>query len=451
MNLFLAFLLLQAVPTGAVSGVVRGPDGMPAAKVRVYAMILRDVANAPADATVLEGITETDSAGRYRLDIPPGRYYIASGSVDAPTYYPDTADRGAARPVTVTSGAKIEEIDFSRYVAPRSSAAISVTFASFGAAFGLLPSPPPVGATLSGVIRLPDGAPARDMEVIAVPEPRGTSQSVSPRNIPTTAVVRGRADATGRFRLPYVAAGKHYIVSGTPDSISIYPGTSEIGKATAVTVATQDIGNLDFTVSGVVVSGRVLASGGTPAIGTSVQIRRTSLPAAATDISGFLSERFLWNTNVEGSDGSFSIPGLPSGRYVVEASAESAPMQTREVIAGKDAIKGIDFNLPIVLVSGAIVLDDGRAVPDAQRLGSIIFSSVGSDEDTSSIFRVSNAGTFGGVLEPGEYRVDLPSLPWDYSIVAITAGGRDLLKETFKMTDSDSQKIEVKVERLSGK
>ena len=136
---------------------------------------------------------------------------------------------------------------------------------------------------------------------------------------------------------------------------------------------------------------------------------------------------------------------------MVEASAESSPTQTREVVAGKDAIKGIDFNLPIVLVSGAIVLDGGLAVPDPHRLGSIIFSSVGNGEDTSSIFRVSNAGTFGGVLEPGEYRVDLPSLPWDYSIVAITSGGRDLLKEAFKMTDSDSQKIEVKVERLSGK
>jgi Carboxypeptidase regulatory-like domain len=446
MKLLFAFLLLQAVPTGVVTGVVSGPDGKPAPGVRVYAMALRD-AGEPADATVLESLTETDASGRYRLDVAPGRYYIASGSVDAPTFYPDTTNRAAARPVTIASGARIDDVNFSSYLAPRPPAGFASGIAFFNATFGIQ-TPAPVLATLSGTVRLPDGAPAHGMDVFAVALPGAASPFIGPTS---TVALRARADETGRYRLANVAPRNYYIVSGTPDFISFYAGATEIGKATPVTVSTRDLGNLDFTVSGVVIRGRVLAAGNLPVIGASIRASRTSVPGKVADISGFLADRYVWETRVESADGSFSIPGLSAGRYVVEVSAESAPSQTKDIVVGREAINGIDFTLPVVLLSGAIVLDDGSAVPDPARLGSIIFSSEGNDDDVSTIFRISSTGAFGGILDPGKYRVDLPSLPWDYSVISITSGGRDLLKEPFTMTASEPRRIEVRLERLQGK
>jgi hypothetical protein len=448
MNLLLAIFLLQTLPTGAVTGTVRGADGKPSAGVRVYAIALRDAGDTAKDATVLESLSETDASGRYRLDIPPGRYYIASGAVAAPTYYPDTTDKAAATPITIASAARLDGIDFSTYVARRPTSEFDRGIASFYVSLGLQILSP-VLPTMSGVIHLPSGKPAAGMDVLAVPVPGGATPITSPGSIPASSAVRGRADETGQYRLVNIAPGNYYIVSGTPDFITMYPGTTELSKAVSIPVNTRHVINLDFTVSGAVLSGRVLAVGGSPAMGASVQARRSSGTASSADVAGALADRYLWETRVADTDGSFSIPGLPSGRYIVEVSAELSPSQTREIVVGKESVNGVDFALPIVLLSGTIVLEDGSPVPDPHRLGSIVFSSTGSDEE-SSILRVSSAGTFGGVLDPGEYRLDLPSLPWDYSIVSITSAGRDLLKEPFKMTGAEPAKIEVRLERLSG-
>jgi Spy/CpxP family protein refolding chaperone len=58
-------------------------------------------------------LTQTDSTGRYRLDaIPAGRYYIAAGRVDLPTYYPGTLEVGRGTAVSISSAAPLVDIDF---------------------------------------------------------------------------------------------------------------------------------------------------------------------------------------------------------------------------------------------------------------------------------------------------------------------------------------------------
>src|SRR5436309_1883537 len=100
MNALLLMLWLQVPPpAGFVTGRVLLPTGAPATGVRVYAMAVRD-ANDGA-ATALESITQTDAMGRYRLEIPPGRYYVAAGSVEQPTYFPGTPDLAAARVISI--------------------------------------------------------------------------------------------------------------------------------------------------------------------------------------------------------------------------------------------------------------------------------------------------------------------------------------------------------------
>src|SRR5262249_34323068 len=86
-NVLLALLLLQvdAPRNGIVTGVVLSGSGIAAAGVRVYAVPAGDPNVAAVAGSVFVGLVQTDSAGKYRLEVPAGRYYIAAGSVESPT------------------------------------------------------------------------------------------------------------------------------------------------------------------------------------------------------------------------------------------------------------------------------------------------------------------------------------------------------------------------------
>ena len=117
--LFVAGLLVfQGIPVlqnqgGTVTGILRTADGAPAAGVRVSALARPDAIADLKSATSFAGLGETDGAGRYRLeDIPPGRYYIIAGRVDAPTYYPGTVQANEGTVVSIGPGATVSGIDF---------------------------------------------------------------------------------------------------------------------------------------------------------------------------------------------------------------------------------------------------------------------------------------------------------------------------------------------------
>jgi hypothetical protein len=96
-------LILGQSPVGT-GGVITGQlllrDGTPAVGVRVGALSAAD-----SDAAQpLGSIVLTDEFGRYRMTLPPGRYYILAGRVVGPTYYPGTTTRGEAGFVSVAAG-----------------------------------------------------------------------------------------------------------------------------------------------------------------------------------------------------------------------------------------------------------------------------------------------------------------------------------------------------------
>jgi len=140
----LIFAAAQLTAGQSVTGVVRGPGGRPAPGVRIMAMVAPGAGRLASDTAVLASLTETDKDGRYRLeDIPPGRYFIAAGLVDAPTFYPGTLLQNEARVVTIAKdGPAISGIDFVNFVAAN----------------------PPPGSTyaccnLSGLVLTEDGRP----------------------------------------------------------------------------------------------------------------------------------------------------------------------------------------------------------------------------------------------------------------------------------------------------
>lgn len=105
------FLLLQGLPiqTGTVSGVLRDSLGKPAPGIRISVT----ARSSDSDVPPLEGIATTDQDGRFILEgIRPGRYVVAAGWVDLPTYYPGTQNVTEASILTIESGVKVVAIDF---------------------------------------------------------------------------------------------------------------------------------------------------------------------------------------------------------------------------------------------------------------------------------------------------------------------------------------------------
>lgn len=113
-----ATLLAQDAPVlinqnGTVAGVLRDSSGAPAVGVRVSAMARPDEIKDLLAASSFGALAETDNAGRFRLEnVPPGRYYIVAGRVDAPTYYPGTVQANEGKIVQITPGITVTGIDF---------------------------------------------------------------------------------------------------------------------------------------------------------------------------------------------------------------------------------------------------------------------------------------------------------------------------------------------------
>jgi len=117
--LIFALLLQTTVNPAADKGVITGRlltiDGTPAVSIRVMAMAITEPAAAAAGVAVaIVSLSETDSAGRYRLEnIPAGKYYITAGLTDLPTYYPGAVAAATAKVISVAPGSITNGIDFS--------------------------------------------------------------------------------------------------------------------------------------------------------------------------------------------------------------------------------------------------------------------------------------------------------------------------------------------------
>jgi len=195
-------LLMQAAEKGVVTGRVRAADGSPAAGVRVAAMAVPENGG-PTDGSVLESITQTDASGSYRLEnVSPGRYYIITGLVEMPTYFPGVNQRAAAKIVDVGTRSTVTNIDFS-IVTPLS---VKVS----GRLVGTV-------ATRAPMVLLPQGGSVRVINTTVNDDGTFEFLNVTPGTYgihllgiplplrPTPTVVVGDRDATGvEFVVPTV-------------------------------------------------------------------------------------------------------------------------------------------------------------------------------------------------------------------------------------------------------
>jgi hypothetical protein len=183
----LLLLVVQAPPArpqdvGVITGMIRAADGRPAAGVRVFARPTVSV----LEETILEAQAETDVSGRYRLEIAPGQYFIGTGFIGSPTWYPSTSDIAAARPVAVSSNVRLS-LDITALAGSVLAGSIQLQVVSAASGSPL----PNVTVEFSGML-----APA--------PVP-GTLRPIA-RRIPNTIVL---TDASGNVAFRNLAPGTY--------------------------------------------------------------------------------------------------------------------------------------------------------------------------------------------------------------------------------------------------
>jgi hypothetical protein len=430
-GLVLALLVLQVgnPAPGVVTGTVRSADGKPAANVRVYGQEARNGTDADSVSAPLEGLTQTDVAGRYRLELPPGRYHIATGSVSAPTFYPGTTSLAAARVITVVSGELIEGIDFGSFV----------------------PVSRPTGSPavyIEGSVRYPDGTPVAGVTVAAVFSVAALTPAATQAQ-----VHRSVTGVAGNYRIPQVPTGAYHVFAGFREAPTFYPAVSKAADATSVTVARTTVGAIDIVMpypvapSGMTVRGSVTSKDGIPAPGSTVRIRRTEAAGGQNRVASSLPSMYVVPDALVAPDGTFEFSNVVPGSYLAQAFLGSAN-QYQSLDVGDSPVQGLRFTLPATALTGRILMSDGSPLPDSQLFDAAAIATVDNPNIVRySIFPISSAGTFASLPEKGEYRFFLRTMPEEYEIRSITAGAVDLMKETFKPDSEKSIVVEVRVAR----
>jgi hypothetical protein len=296
----LVFLITQApaggqqrAENGTATGQLRNSSGAPAAGVRVAAMALSE-GNAQGGALV--SLAETDANGRYRLEnIPPGRYYIQAGFIDAPSYYPGVSVPTSAKDVQIAAGATVTGLDFTmatgagvrvsgrvpltinprpvaiRLVGPARPGAQNQIAIGTDGAFEFTRVPPgnytltvnPVNALLPNVpivvsdkdvsVGLPTGPGVKVSGVVGMGpnSPRTPNQRVILTGSTAWSQLEAVVAATGEYEFPSVPPGTY--------GVRTIPGpTAEISK---MTVATSEIRGV-IVPALVQISGRVVLEDG---------------------------------------------------------------------------------------------------------------------------------------------------------------------------------------------
>jgi hypothetical protein len=307
---------------GSISGVVTDDAGSPLVMAEVEAYWIEGKESSSAYTT---------GDGSYTIcGLQPGSYRLYAQASDPcylAEYYDNTHDSGAATPVSVTAPNDTPNIDFS---------------------LGL-------GGAISGVVTDDTGNPLVGAGVYAYPIEVGYQRYACTAR-------------DGSYTICGLPSGSYRVRASLYDSCYLaeyYDNVYDSNAATLVPVtAPNDIPNIDFSLGlGGSISGLVTDDAGNPLAGAQVRV-----------VSGYPTYYYT------AADGTYTICGLHSGSYVVQASA-SDPCYLAEyydntyeygaatpvsVIAPNDTTN-IDFSLGLGgSISGLVTDDAGNPLAGAR-------------------------------------------------------------------------------------
>ena len=381
---------------GTISGVVRNAGGSaPLANVSVEAGLLLD--GPDGKATWVEGTT-TDAQGTYTIRVALGDYHLRSpaggrwGDGDdglVREFYDEATRDSEANVVTVAEGVNPGNVDFTLEV----------------------------GGSISGQVTYLDGAtpmPVANLSVHAH-EP-ATNDHVS----------EGRTDSNGNYTIPGLPTGSYVVFacaecSGVNFVNEYYQDALSWQDADSVPVtALADTPGINFTLEvGGSISGQVTyLDGGTP-----VPVANLSVMAHDPATNWHVSK-----THTD-SNGNYTIPGLPTGSYIVLACASCSGLDFvseyyQDARDWRDAdpvpvtaladTSGIDFSLEVGgSISGHVYQPDGitpvwgadvEALDHSSLLGRWVgFGQVETAADGSYTFGGLPTGTYGVRVRSSDY------------------------------------------------
>jgi hypothetical protein len=433
---------LETPILGRITGTVSDSDSKPLAGVSVIAY--GTMGTAPLVAT-------TSTAGAYALSLPPDTYRLefrpADGNFQA-AWYKSGASPSDATPVEVPSGKTVNGLDVrlpagaSLKVALRDAAgdpvkqALVTVFDRYGrsVAAGVtddqgqtLTTP---GLTDGGYrlfVRPPYGGPlvaqyynqkptlaAADVITIAqalanvdvqMTMQRGASLSGSVTDaagapLPGIAVtITGTdgdsrfvsSDAQGHYRVAGLPSGTYRVAFGASQPA---PGSPAPQRRTVALVAPNDLGGVNAALSaGGAISGRITLPDGTPIADVSVHAR---------DLDGLVD-----TYTASAADGSYTLSGLPSGRYELSFSAYGYKASTLNGLVTVTAPSTTSAATALLRAGGAITgrVIDLDGAPVAGVYVSVLDAASGKPQDSSGSTNDDGVYTTAPTLASGSYIV----------------------------------------------
>ena len=414
-------IVMSLVPAGAVSGVIRGPEGQPQAGVPVQ--LLRAAYNASGQRTFqVEGNARTNDRGEYRLYwITPGRYYLGAGTPPGPgrpagpaapvstneipdvsfpfSFYPGVWDARAAAWLDVGSGTELNGVDFSvarqqlyrvrgrvvdsRTGAPPAAVGLSLAYRTLAGASGAFNSGERYDPR-TGEFELRNVPPGYYV-VQAVAQDRGLETEGE------TAVRIGALAAGANARVPIEVSNK---IDGNIDGIVLHlsPGVALPGR---ITVDGMPLSSVNGWERVRVQLKPTLDS----AFGPNVQ-PATPVPQAPGPDGSFVT--------VGVSPGEFSVgpvAGLPAGLYVREARFNQTDVLNQPLrFSGT-----VGSPLEIVLSSRSGQLDGIAVDARSNAAGGARVVLVPEQRNRTDLYRTAASDTGGRFqfrsIPPGDYRV----------------------------------------------
>jgi len=420
----LTLLMAQGIPglpgdSGIVSGIVRTSEGTPAAGVRVSAMVASDIALDAGAATSFSALAQSDEQGRYRLEgIPAGRYYIAAGRVDLPTYYPGTADLTGARVFSVTPGGVVAGIDFVMLDTSVRTIAANDLLAGLNSAFQSL-QPASIPIALAVEVHVESGAklPLFSSGGFTLIQFTEMATSVETKQMVTDSfsinLTVGSPAPQYRVRVANLPEG--YVVKSI-----LYDGREIMGATLKIPPEFLPRPTI-ATVNGVTqtVATSASAAGGTPPalIVTLATVPVGSIPGAR--VTGSLPDpkgRSLSMASSSGilySDGTFEFRGVVPGLYNITALGNSgASSFGASVVVGERDVDGVNLQVMAALPAavrqtGELVLPitqpPGTVLPPVSLRGRLIEEASGMPIEEGTVRLIGGSSAVASVGSGGEF------------------------------------------------